>query len=159
MISKNSIEFRFPFIWDTLYNQMFNVACFRFPLVLYICSLQINEVAQQGCHSGFKKMFCNFLFPECPYHGPTHRPCLSDCLNITASCSAAYQNITGQPWPFDCSGLSDSERDPDGYCLGGARGIGLVICSRLFPPAVIAQTKTLNFKLIQALKFGWCLRY
>ncbi|XP_072168048.1 ovochymase-like [Diadema setosum] len=74
----------------------------------------------QSCHEDFTRFACNLIFPECPHYGPTHRPCLSDCVNITASCRSTFENITGEDWPITCGGLTDSQMTSNGYCRGSS---------------------------------------
>eukprot|EP00057_Strongylocentrotus_purpuratus_P011161 XP_011665635.1 PREDICTED: uncharacterized protein LOC585547 isoform X4 [Strongylocentrotus purpuratus] len=72
-----------------------------------------------SCHSDMMELVCNTFFPECIHNGPTRRPCLSGCIDVTDACEQRYQETIGQPWPINCTHFTDSLQDTDGSCLGG----------------------------------------
>ncbi|XP_063961438.1 uncharacterized protein LOC129270205 isoform X2 [Lytechinus pictus] len=71
------------------------------------------------CHEDIMELVCRSYFPECIHHGPTRRPCLSHCLEVSNACEQLYEEMIGQPWPIDCTHFSDSQPDNEGSCLGG----------------------------------------
>nr|XP_054763581.1 prostasin-like [Lytechinus pictus] len=66
-----------------------------------------------------RELVCSAYFPECIHNGPTRRPCLSECLDVTNACEPLYEEMVGQPWPINCTHFTDSQPDNEGSCLGG----------------------------------------
>ena len=93
--------------------------------LLHICFILLSCLKFGNfadCHPNFTRMACNVLYPECIHHGPTLRPCRSECEEITAACSSSYEAALGTPWPLDCSLYTDLETSTEGFCLAANVG-------------------------------------
>ncbi|XP_071498050.1 uncharacterized protein [Diadema antillarum] len=79
-----------------------------------------KAVTIASCHEDLLDYACMVLYPECPHHGPTRRPCASQCLEIAEACAIEYAlTFDNETWPVDCHKLYDDRGKQGDFCTGG----------------------------------------